>query len=90
MALVRTHVSEERIASFIRMTKIGELGTMLAITSNQSMLRRNSVLYYNDILFLCSILQLLVITNIPSSPILVTLMMKAIQSSEMSVLEGGI
>jgi hypothetical protein len=32
VALVRTDVSEERSASFIRMTKIGGLGT-LAITS---------------------------------------------------------
>jgi hypothetical protein len=39
MALVRTDVSEELSASFIRVTRIGELGTMLAITSNQCMLR---------------------------------------------------
>jgi hypothetical protein len=32
MALVRTDVSEEHIASIIRMTRIGELGTMLAVT----------------------------------------------------------
>jgi hypothetical protein len=30
MALVRTDVSEEPSASFIRVTKIGELGTTLA------------------------------------------------------------
>jgi hypothetical protein len=35
MALVRTDVSEERSASFIRVTRIGELGTTLAVTSNQ-------------------------------------------------------
>jgi hypothetical protein len=34
VALVRTDVSEELIASFIRMTRIGELGTTLAVTSN--------------------------------------------------------
>jgi thioester reductase-like protein len=34
VALVRTEVSEERIASIIRVTRIGELGTTLAITSN--------------------------------------------------------
>jgi hypothetical protein len=34
MALVRTDVLEELRASFIRMTRIGELGTMLAVTSN--------------------------------------------------------
>jgi hypothetical protein len=45
VALVRTNVSEERIASIIRVTRIGELGTMLTVTSNQSTLRRN-VFYY--------------------------------------------
>jgi hypothetical protein len=34
VALVRTDVSEELSAFFIRMTRIGELGTMLAVTSN--------------------------------------------------------
>jgi hypothetical protein len=34
VALVRTDVSEERSASFIRVTRIGELGTTPAITSN--------------------------------------------------------
>jgi hypothetical protein len=33
-ALVRTDVSEELSASFIRVTRIGELGTTLAVTSN--------------------------------------------------------
>jgi hypothetical protein len=33
--LVRTEVSEELSASFIRVTRIGELGTMLAVTSNR-------------------------------------------------------
>jgi hypothetical protein len=40
VALVRTDVSEEPGASFIRVTKIGELGTTQAATSNRSMLRR--------------------------------------------------
>jgi hypothetical protein len=35
VALVRTDVSEELSASFIRMTRIGELGTTLAVTSNR-------------------------------------------------------
>jgi hypothetical protein len=35
LALVRTDVSEELSASFIRVTKIGELGTTLAVTSNR-------------------------------------------------------
>jgi hypothetical protein len=34
MALVRTDVSEELSASFIRVTRIGELGTAIALTSN--------------------------------------------------------
>jgi hypothetical protein len=42
-ALVRTDVSVERIASLIRVTRIGELGTMLAVSSNQRMLRRNTI-----------------------------------------------
>jgi hypothetical protein len=36
VALTRTDVSEECIASVIRVTRIGELGTTLAVTSNQS------------------------------------------------------
>jgi hypothetical protein len=39
VALVRTDVSEEPSASFIRVTKIGELGTPLAATSNRRTLR---------------------------------------------------
>jgi hypothetical protein len=36
VALVRTDdVSEELCASFIRVTRIGELGTTLAVTSNR-------------------------------------------------------
>jgi hypothetical protein len=50
VALVRTEVSEERIASIIRVTRIAEQA------------------------------------NVPSSPILVTLMMKALVSSEKSIL----
>jgi hypothetical protein len=34
VALVRTDVSEDLIASFIRVTRISELGTTLAITSS--------------------------------------------------------
>jgi hypothetical protein len=43
VVLVRTDVSEERGASIIRVTIIGELGTMLAVTSNQHMLQTNTV-----------------------------------------------
>jgi hypothetical protein len=52
-----TDVSEELSAYFIRVTRNGELGTTLAITS-----------------------------VVPTSPILVTLMKEALNSSETSVL----
>jgi hypothetical protein len=67
VALVRIDVSAERITSIIRVTRIGDLGT-LAVTSNRSTLRR-----------------LLVTAKVPSSQILVTLMMEALSSSEASV-----
>jgi hypothetical protein len=35
VALVRTGISEELSASFVRVTRIGELGTTLAVTSNR-------------------------------------------------------
>jgi hypothetical protein len=41
--LVRTDVSEERRASFIRVTRIGELGTTLDVASNRRTLRRNTI-----------------------------------------------
>jgi hypothetical protein len=85
VALVRTEVSEESIASIIRMTRTGQL--MLALTSNRSTLRRNTVVHIHYIVFLLSVLLLLVTANIlPSWPVLDTLMMEAILSSETSVL----
>jgi hypothetical protein len=41
VALVRTDVSEEHSASFFRVTRIGELGTTLAVTKNRRTLRRD-------------------------------------------------
>jgi hypothetical protein len=77
VALVRTEVSEELSASFIRVIRIGELGTTLDVTSNRRTLRRN----------FRSERQLLVRASVvPSSPILVTLMKEALSSSEPSVL----
>jgi hypothetical protein len=74
VALVRTDVSEEHGASFIRVTRIGELGTALAATSNR-------------LGFLRSVLRLLVAASaVPSSPILVTLMKEELGSSKTSVL----
>jgi hypothetical protein len=44
VALVRTDVSKELNASFIRVTRIGELGTTLAVTRNRRTLQRNTFL----------------------------------------------
>jgi hypothetical protein len=44
VALGRTDVVEERGASIIRMTRIGEPGATLAVTSNWCTLRRNTVI----------------------------------------------
>jgi hypothetical protein len=44
VALVITDVSEERIASIIKVKRISELGTTLAVTSNRSKLLRKTVL----------------------------------------------
>jgi hypothetical protein len=41
MALVGTDVSEDRMASIISVTRIGELRRTLAVTSNRSKLRTN-------------------------------------------------
>jgi hypothetical protein len=42
VALVRTDVSEDLSVSFFRVTRIGELGTRIAVTSNRRTLRRNA------------------------------------------------
>jgi hypothetical protein len=42
VALVRTDVSEELSASFIRVTRIYELGTTVPVASNRLTLRRIS------------------------------------------------
>jgi hypothetical protein len=44
VALARSDVSKELSASFIRVTRIGELGTTLAVTSNRCT-RRNTKWY---------------------------------------------
>jgi hypothetical protein len=67
VALVGTDVSEERIASIIRVTRIGELRT-LVLTSNRSTLH---------IVFLRRVRLLLVTSNVVlRSPIFVTLIME--------------
>jgi hypothetical protein len=82
VALVRTDVSEELGASFIRVTRVGVL-EMLAVTSNRCTLRRNT----KYLVFLRRVRLLLVTASVvPSSPILVTLVKEALSSSETSVL----
>jgi hypothetical protein len=44
VALVRIGVSEELSASVFRVTRIGELGTTLAVTSNRRKLQRNTMM----------------------------------------------
>jgi hypothetical protein len=43
VALVRIDVSEELSASFIRETRISELGTKLAVTSNRRTLQETGI-----------------------------------------------
>jgi hypothetical protein len=69
VARIITDVSEELSAPFIRVTRIDELGTTLAVTSNRSTLRSNVV----------------TASVVPSSPMFVTLMKEALSSSETSV-----
>jgi hypothetical protein len=74
VALVRNDVSEEHIASIIRVTRIGGLRTTLAVTAE----------------FLRSVLRLVVTAKVvTTSLILVTLTMEAIRSFETSVLTGA-
>jgi hypothetical protein len=70
VALVRTDLSEERMVSIVRVTRIGELGTTSA--GNRSTLRRN----------LRSMLPYLIANFVPSLPILVTGMVEVICFSE--------
>jgi hypothetical protein len=79
VAHVRTNVSKECITTIIRARGIGELGT-LAVTTDAC----------REYVFLCSVRRLLVMANlVPSSPILVTLMMEELSSTETSVLTGA-
>jgi hypothetical protein len=82
VALQRTNVSQKLSASIIRVTRIGELGT-LAVTSNRRKLRRNT---YIILIFLSGLRRLLLTANVvPSSRILITLMKETRSSSETSV-----
>jgi hypothetical protein len=73
VALVRIDVSKALSASFIRVRRIGELGTTLAVTSNRRNVRH----------------LLVTVSVVPSSLILVTLMKEALRSSETSILTGA-
>jgi hypothetical protein len=42
VVLVRTDILGEHSASIVRVTRIGKLGTMLAVTTNQRTLQRNT------------------------------------------------
>jgi hypothetical protein len=67
VALVRIEVSEEGSTSIIRVPRIGELGTTLAVSSNRRSVRR--LLIIGKII---PIRRLLLTANaVPSSPILV-------------------
>jgi hypothetical protein len=86
VAHVRTDVSEELSSSIIRVTIFGELGTTLVVTSNYLSYATKK---YTCILFvfLPSVRRLLVTANVvPSSSILVAMMMEPLRSSETSVL----
>jgi hypothetical protein len=48
VALVITDVSEEHSASIIKVTRIGQLGTMLAVSSNRRTLPRNIKKYSDE------------------------------------------
>jgi hypothetical protein len=49
VAVVRAADSEERCTSIIRVTRIGELGTTLAVTSNRRKLQKEKLKSYTDI-----------------------------------------
>jgi hypothetical protein len=85
--LARTGVLEELSTSIISVIRIGELGT-LVVSNNRGRLLRNTkyTSFLSHFVFLRSVLRMLVTANVPSPPILVTLMIEALSSSETSVL----
>jgi hypothetical protein len=76
VALLRTDISWERIASIISVTRTDELGTALAAAV--------------VVVFLREVLQMLVTANVVLSLPIITLTMEAILSSETSVLPRAI
>jgi hypothetical protein len=84
------YYSNETFDYFIRVTKIGELGTTQTATSNRRTLRRNRATRRNNpedtILHSHRSENLKSYSVLPSSPILVTLMKEALGSSKTSVI----
>jgi hypothetical protein len=78
VALVRTDVSEVLIAAVIRATRIGELETTLAATSNRRTLQRSTNHMTENVIITANVL--------PSKLIFFCLRKKAIRSSETLVL----
>jgi hypothetical protein len=78
LPLVRTDVSEELSASITRITRIGKVGTTLAVSSNRRTL----------VLVLLRIVRRLLDTAsvVPTLPIHLILMIEALSSSETSFL----
>jgi hypothetical protein len=74
----RNRSFEERSASLIRVTRIGELGTALAVNNNRRTLRRKTKGSVRRLLVTASV--------VPSSPILLTLLKETLSSSETSAL----
>jgi hypothetical protein len=90
--LVRTDISEELRASFIGVTRIGELVTVVKFEVFTAVTMKNGVFWVVTpcgschLIFLRSVRRMLVAACVvPSSPIFVTLM-EALGSSETSVL----
>jgi hypothetical protein len=84
LALVKTDISEELSASFIRVTRIGELGTMLAVTSvvPRSPISKELSASFIRVTRIGELGTTLAVTSVvPSSPILVTLMKEELSSS---------
>jgi hypothetical protein len=88
VVLVRTDVSEELSASFIRVTRIGPFTTHATFPFPLGILYSEfHFSFLSHLVFLRSLRRFLVTTSVvPSSLILVTLMKEALSSSETSVL----
>jgi hypothetical protein len=86
VALVRTDVSEELSVSFIRMTRIGEIGITLSffLLCVLQMLATPKV--PSSPIFVTLMIEPTHVSVAPRTPILVTLMMEALCSSETLVL----